>query len=116
MGIWIYFSDFGFDLDKRIYRLYSIYQGTLYQEMIIDPPGLPHKNPQDRSSAANRAEVPIAGHIIMQHDGRIFFYGSFTLETKQDTMVLDGWINQDPPAHDSPFYRAKAKLPCVNLS
>jgi hypothetical protein len=87
--------------DSRKYQLSSIYQGKLFQGVMID-----------------RSENYGQGTITLKSGESQLYVGRFKLEQRPDdsyVMVLDGKINDDPAAGKT-LYPIKARLPCVDLS
>jgi hypothetical protein len=87
--------------DARRYQLSSIYQGKLFQGIMID-----------------RSENFGRGTIKLRNGESQYYDGKFKLEQQSDDsyiMVLEGRINDDPAAGKT-MYPIKARLPCVDLS
>ncbi len=87
--------------DARKYQLSSVYQGKLFQGIVID-----------RSENFGRGVIKLRNGESQLYDGK------FKLEQQADdsyVMVLDGRINDDPAAGRT-MYPIKARLPCVDLS
>jgi hypothetical protein len=100
VGISIDFLDNRYGAAKRKYTVSSIYQGALFQGVIIDSSGNGYK-----------------GQITLKHSSQRYFVGSFSLETdtsQKYSMHLDGKLNQDPSKNV--LLPVKATLPCVDLS
>ena len=87
--------------DARKYQLSSVYQGKLFQGVMID-----------RSENFGRGTIKLRNGESQLYDGK------FKLEQQSDdsyVMVLDGKINDDPAAGRT-MYPIKGRLPCVDLS